>query len=120
MAPVLKQLINKSIYAQETRSVILRVIEDSGDQVTKTRDSIIQEMVDDLLESNSAGLPTEEEKELQAYKSVERRLDKDGKKHNTPPMADEEYHLWSQFSGMRFPTSHPHGGMEHLLRPRSC
>jgi hypothetical protein len=71
MAPVLKQLINKSIYAQETRSVILQVIEDSGDQVTKIRDSVIRKMVDDLLESNSAGSPMEEEEELQAHKPVE-------------------------------------------------
>jgi hypothetical protein len=95
MAPVLKQLINKSIYAQETRSVILQVIEDSGDQVTKIRDSVIREMVDDLLESNSAGSPMEEEEELQAHKPVEWRLDKDSRKHNKPPMAVEEYEGYS-------------------------
>jgi hypothetical protein len=52
-------------------------------------------MVDDLLESNSAGLPTDEEKEIQAHKPVQGRLDKDGTKHNKPPMAVEEYESYS-------------------------
>lgn len=91
MAPVLKQLINESIYEQETISVIARVTEENGDQVTKIQDPTIRQMVDDLLESNSVGSLTEEEKELQAQKRVEGRIDKDGRRYDKPPMADEDY-----------------------------
>jgi Heterokaryon incompatibility protein (HET) len=91
MAPDLKQLINQSIYEQETRSVIARVTEDRDGQVTKIQDPAIRQMVDDLVESNSAASVTEEEKELRDKERVEGRLDTDGRKYDKPPMADEEY-----------------------------
>jgi len=91
MAPVLRQLINQSIYEQETRSVIARVTEEQSGEVSKIQDPTVRQMVDDLLESNSAGSLTEEEKEAQENKREENEVGQDGRKFDKPPMSDEEY-----------------------------
>jgi hypothetical protein len=96
MAPDVKRIINQSIYQQETRSVINRVMEDKlereGDsEVQKIKDPAIRQMVDDLLESNKAGSLTEEEEANIHTKRLAGRVDEDGKKYDKPPMSDEEY-----------------------------
>ena len=90
MAPVLRQLINQSIYQQETRSVIARVTEEYNGEDSKIQHPTIRQMIDDLLDSNSAGSLTEEEKEFQASEHGE-RVDQDGRKFDKPPLSDEEY-----------------------------
>jgi hypothetical protein len=111
MAPDLKSIINQSIWAQRTGSVINRVIEDKlereGDsEVQKFKDPAIRQMVDDLLEStqargrqtiedllksNKAGSLTEEEEANIRTKRLAGRVDEDGKKYDKPPLSDEEY-----------------------------
>ncbi|KAE9372668.1 HET-domain-containing protein [Stipitochalara longipes BDJ] len=93
MAPVLRQLINQSIYEQGTRSVIARVTEERDGGDSKIQDPAVQQMVDDLIESNSVRSLTEEEENerVQANMGVEGRVDQDGRRFDKSPMSDEEY-----------------------------
>jgi hypothetical protein len=91
MAPDLKRLINQSIYEQETRSVMARVTEEKNEESTKIQDPAIRQMVDDLIESNSAGSITKEEEKNLETKKLAGRVDADGKEYDKPPMGDEEY-----------------------------
>jgi hypothetical protein len=96
MAPDIKRLIYQSIYQQDTRSVVNRIMEsklerDGDSEVQKIQDPAIRQMVDDLLESNAASSLTEEEEADLHTKRFAGRVDEDGKKYDKPSMSDEEF-----------------------------